>query len=260
MFWNNKACAAGMVLIALIYPAEAGVVTGNATEWTQILNNAQLVTLSGQSVEQIQNQVVQIGQLGEQIQNQLRIYENMLQNSMVLPDQVWGAAEADLKALQRLVQQGQGIAFSMGNLDDVLSQRFQSYSDFSRDLPAGEAFSDLYSAWSTTNRDTIAATLNAAGLTSEHFTSEEQTMARLRAMSDTAAGQMQALQVGHSIASQHVAQTQKLRGLVSQQVTLMATWYQSEQAARDLAQARREQFFNATLPPLHGGQIMEPRW
>jgi Ti type entry exclusion protein TrbK len=31
---------------------------------------------------------------------------------------------------------------------------------------------------------------------------------------------------------------QKLRGLVSQQMTMMATWYQSEQADKDLAQAR----------------------
>lgn len=35
---------------------------------------------------------------------------------------------------------------------------------------------------------------------------------------------------------------QKLQGLVSQQMTMMATWYQSEQAEKDLSQARREDF------------------
>ena len=63
-------------------PAHAGAVTGNATEWTQLLNNAELVGLTGQSAEQIQNQITQITQLSEQIQNQLRIYENMLQNTL----------------------------------------------------------------------------------------------------------------------------------------------------------------------------------
>ena len=85
-------------------------------------------------------------------------------------------------------------------------------------------------------------------------------MRQLRAMSETADGQMKALQVGHEIAAQQVAQTQKLRGLVAQQMTMMGTWYQSEQAKQDLAQARREKFFNATAPSTSGGQAMEPRW
>ncbi|CAN7616038.1 P-type conjugative transfer protein TrbJ [Devosia sp. LjRoot3] len=241
-------------------PAQAGVLTGNATEWTQILNNAELINLTGQSAEQIQNQVTQIGQLAEQIQNQIRIYENMLQNTLQLPDHAWGQVEADLSRLQQLVAQGNGIAFSMGNIDDVLKQRFQSFAEFETGLADGESFSDSYQSWSDTNRDTIAATLRAAGLTADQFASEEATMAQLRTMSESAVGQMQALQVGHDIAAQQVAQAQKLRGLVSQQVTMMGTWYQSEQAAKDLAQTRREEFFSYTPPASTGGQQMEPRW
>jgi P-type conjugative transfer protein TrbJ len=59
-------------------------------------------------------------------------------------------------------------------------------------------------------------------LTAEQFdTEEESTMSELRSMSQTADGQMKALQVGHQIAAQQVAQMQKLRGLVSQQMTMM---------------------------------------
>ena len=32
------------------------------------------------------------------------------------------------------------------------------------------------------------------------------------------------------------------------------------QAAKDLAQNRREEFFNSTTPSTSGGQTMEPRW
>ncbi len=86
-------------------------------------------------------------------------------------------------------------------------------------------------------------------------------MSSLRSMSETADGQMKALQVGHEIAAQQVAQMQKLRGLVSQQMTMMGTWFQSEQAQKDLAQsARREQFFSGTERDIRGGQTMEPRW
>lgn len=241
-------------------PSHAFFFTGQATEWTQLMNNAELVGLAGQSAEQIQHQVTQIGQLAEQIQNQLRIYENMLQNTQRLPHNVWGQVEADLARLEQVVIQGDGIAFSMGHIDDVLKQRFASFAEFETGLAGGESFSQSYRSWSDTNRETIAATLKAAGLTSAQFGSEEGTMSQLRTMSEGAVGQMQALQVGHDIAAQQVAQIQKLRGLMSQQVTMMATWYQSEQAARDLAQTRREAFFNYTPPASTGGQIMEPRW
>lgn len=258
----RAASAAIMFIFTTITPGtgHAGGVTGQATEWTQLLNNAELIALVGKSAEQVNNQVKQITQLAEQIQNQLNIYNNLLQNTARLPAHVWGQVEGDLKKLQVVVGQGQGIAFSMGNVDDVLKQRFQSFSDFKTGLAEGQTFSGNYQSWSATNRDTIAGTLRAAGLTADQFTSEESTMNSLRSMSETADGQIKALQVGHQIAAQQVAQFQKLRGLVSQQMTMMGTWFQSRQADKDLAQARRENFFSSTLPSVRGGQMMEPRW
>ncbi|MBY3468989.1 P-type conjugative transfer protein TrbJ [Rhizobium laguerreae] len=239
---------------------QAGTATGAATEWTQLANNAQLVDLMKSSGIQVDNQLTQISQIAEQIQNQLKIYENMLQNTAQLPDHIWGQVESDLNQLRSIVDQGQGIAFSMGNADDVLQQRFQSYADLKTNLPSNATFSSTYQSWSDTNRDTITSSLKAASLTADQFDSEEDTMSSLRSMSETADGQMKALQVGHEIAAQQVAQMQKLRGLVSQQMTMMGTWLQTEQTDKDLAQARREKFFNAEVKSVPEGQKMEPRW
>lgn len=86
-------------------------------------------------------------------------------------------------------------------------------------------------------------------------------MEQLRSMSGTAVGQMQALQVGHQIATQQVAQMQKLRGLVSQQMTMMGTWYQSEQTLRDNAQAENELFFGADSGVSVGNETpFSPEW
>lgn len=249
-----------LALVIPAVPAQAGGATGQATEWTQLANNTELVSLVGKSAEQVNNQITQISQLAEQIQNQLNIYSNMLQNTARLPNHIWGQVESDLNRLQSIVSEGQGVAFSMGNIDDVLKQRFQSFSDFKSNLPQGATFSSTYQNWSTTNRDTIAGTLKAANLTAQQFSSEESTMSSLRSMSESADGQMKALQVGHEIAAQEVAQMQKLRGLVSQQMTMLGTWYQSEQAQKDLAQVRREEFFKSTRPSTSGGQEMKPRW
>lgn len=252
--------AAALLLASTVSPVQAGSVTGQATEWTQLANNTELISLVGKSAEQVNNQITQISQLAEQIQNQLNIYSNMLQNTAQLPDHIWGQVEGDLNKLKSVVSQGQGVAFSMGNIDDVLKQRFRSFADFKSNLPDGASFSSTYQNWSNTNRDTIAGTLKAANLTAEQFSSEESTMSSLRSMSESADGQMKALQVGHEIAAQEVAQMQKLRGLISQQMTMMGTWYQSEQAAKDLAQARRAEFFKSRPPSMSGGQEMKPRW
>ena len=117
----NKPHAIGRIFAAALTlslsctegPAGGGL-TGGATEWTQILNNGELVHLVGQSSQQINNQITQISQLAEQIQNQLRIYQNMLQNTAQLPTHVWGDVQGDLNQLRSIVNQGQGIAFSMG--------------------------------------------------------------------------------------------------------------------------------------------------
>ncbi|MQW85285.1 P-type conjugative transfer protein TrbJ [Sinorhizobium saheli] len=259
-FMTAATLTATVIVVSQPVSVQAGGVTGQATEWTQLANNAELISLVGKSAEQVNNQITQINQLAQQIQNQLNIYQNMLQNTAQLPSHVWGQVESDLQQLQSIVAEGQGIAFSMGNIDDVMSQRFQSYGNFRTTLPDNATFSSSYQTWSNTNRDTIAGTLKAANLTAEQFSSEEATMSSIRSMSETADGQMKALQVGHEIAAQQVAQMQKLRGLVSQQMTMMGTWYRSEQAQRDLAQARREQFFSATERDIRGGQVIEPRW
>ncbi|KQV41255.1 P-type conjugative transfer protein TrbJ [Rhizobium sp. Root1204] len=257
--WLTSLAAAALT-IGAVGAVQAGTATGAATEWTQLANNAQLVDLMKSSGIQVDNQLTQISQLAEQIQNQLMIYENMLQNTAQLPDHVWGQVESDLNQLRSIVDQGQGIAFSMGNADDVLQQRFQSYADLKTNLPDNATFSSTYQSWSNTNRDTIASSLKAASLTADQFDSEEDTMSSLRSMSETADGQVKALQVGHEIAAQQVAQMQKLRGLASQQMTMMGTWLQTEQTDKDLAQARREKFFNAEVKSVPDGQKMEPRW
>lgn len=255
-----RTLSVAIAVLTLSASAHAGAATGAATEWTQLANNTELVDILKSSGVQVDNQLTQITQLAQQIENQLNIYQNMLQNTAQLPAHVWGEVEGDLSQLRGIVAKGQGIAFSMGNADDVLQQRFKSYPDLKTSLPDDASFSTSYQSWSDTNRGTIAGALSAASLTSDQFDSEEGTMASLRSMSETADGQMKALQVGHEIAAQEVAQMQKLRGLVSQQMTMMGTWLQSQQTDADLAQARRQTFFNATAPSTSGGQKMDVQW
>jgi len=137
-----------MASATIASPVRAGTATGAATEWTQLANNAELIKLLESSGTQVHNQLTQINQLAQQIETQLNIYQNMLQNTATLPQHIWGQVEADLNQLRDIIETGQSIAFSMGNADDVLQQRFQSYSTLRTNLPANATFSSTYQTWS----------------------------------------------------------------------------------------------------------------
>lgn len=162
--------------------------------------------------------------------------------------------------LKEIAGQGDGIAFTMANAHQILAQRFPSYQQLKQERLQGESFAETYKTWSSTNRETIAASLKVAGLSTDQFDGEDQTMRSLKRLSETSDWQMKALQVGHGIAVEQVQQLQKLRALFFQQMALSATWLQSEQSLRDLAQARRDCFLWATNRPIAPAQKMEPRW
>lgn len=148
----------------------------------------------------------------------------------------------------------------MGNVDDVLKARFQKLADMKSNLPDGASFSTTYRNWSDTNRDTIAGIASkAANLTAEQFSSEENTMSSLRSMSETADGQMKALQVGHEIAAQQVAQCRNCAVSSPADDNDGDLGDQSEQAQGSGASAART-VLQRTERDIRGGQTMEPRW
>ncbi len=140
-----------------------------------------------------------------------------------------GQVESDLNQLRNIVSAGTGHRL----LDGQYRRRAEAALPELQRLqnqPAEQcaSFSSSYqSVVHDQPRHDRAARCAAAGLTADQFSSEDRRWSQLRSQSESADGQMKALQVGHQIAAQEVAQMQKLRGLVSQQMTMMATWYQS---------------------------------
>ena len=87
-----KALLASAAILASVHVAEAQF----ATEFTQLLNNAQLVQHGAEQLKQSAQFAQQITNQVQQIQNQLQMYQNMLQNTASLPTRIWGQAQADI--------------------------------------------------------------------------------------------------------------------------------------------------------------------
>jgi type IV secretion system protein TrbJ len=213
-----------LVFLGIPAPADAGVVAGMATEWTQILNHVQLI----------------MGYIrqGLQLENELKQYEEQLKQGMVSPQQLFGPIQQDLSQLAQVVQGGQALSYSMGNLDAQFRNTFPGYS-----FRSSGYFTD-YKKWSQTSLDTTMNSLRAGGLQGQQLNNAQTVLAQLRTMSTGAGGQMQAVEVGNQIAEQQVEQLMSLR-------QLMLTDLQSKQAYQ-AEQIQKEQADQAALEQLFG--------
>ena len=219
------------VVVSLLFfgvpaPMNAGVVGGVATEWTQLLNHVQLI-------------MTYIRQ-GIQLQTQIQQFAEQLKQGRVLRQQIFGSVQQDLAQLAQIVQGGQALAYSMGNLDAQFRNTFPGYGSRTSGY-----FND-YKKWSQTSLDTTLSTLRAVGLQGQQLKNAQAVLAQLRTMSTGAGGQMEAVEVGNQIAEQQVEQLMALR-------QLMLADLQSKQAYQ-AEQIQKEQADKGALDQVFGTQ------
>ncbi|MCU1329721.1 MAG: Conjugative transfer protein TrbJ [Bryobacterales bacterium] len=214
-----------LLATVLVIPAYAQFLgVGNATEWTQIANNLQLV---GMSAKQIQ-----------QLNTAIQTYQEALRAGRVLSNMQWRSAQQDLLNVAQITALGQGLSYSMADID---RQFRQSYPGFT---PSAGPFFQQYQKWSQTALDTIQGSLRGSGLSYQTLKNEQQYTAYLQAQSSTSAGQMQAIQVGHQISIQNVNAMNHLRQLMLTDMQSKQA-FQAYQLQKDMSQQQFEQKFFA---------------
>lgn len=164
-----------------------------------------------------------------QIAEQIRQYENMLQNTASLPSSVWNDARGTLDQLSSVVQSGQAIAYSMKNMDSTFRTRFPGYKVLGADPQKS------YEEWSTTSLDSIRGAMNAANLQSNDIRDEGDAIARLKQQADGSQGQKAALDAANQIAIMQIQQQQKLRQLTMAQMQAQGG-YMAAQAQKEATQ------------------------
>jgi P-type conjugative transfer protein TrbJ len=203
--------------------AQFGFGIFGATEVTQLLNHAELVT--------------QYIQEGQHLAEALKQTADMLRNSHLLPAQVFGPIVADINALAAIVQGGQALAYSSATLDSVFQSRFPGYA-----YRPGAHYAD-YQNWSQTSLDTTRSTLRAVGLQSQQLQNEQSVLNAVRSMAESSGGRMEALQVANQIAEQQVQQLMKLRSLMLADIQSKSA-YQAQQVQQQTStEAAVQQFF-----------------
>ncbi len=215
--------------------------TGGSTEVTQILNNAQLV-------EQSSEMYTQTMKLKSQLEKQSAMVDDMRRQGKTISNQEWGRTSQDLQELSEVVRQGEAMAYSSSNADASYRQKFQGYDFYSKEKgKSTSTFSDRYSDWSNTNRDSISGAMRAANLQAHQFQTEEMTMKSIERLSHNAQGRMEAIQAGNLIAAQQVGQMQKLRSLIMAQMQMHASFMSTQSSEKDQGKAKSEQFLGEDI-------------
>ncbi len=229
--WLAKSATA-IVLVALMaaetvnpVPAYAGVPGLFATEFTQLLN---YVELAGQLEQQVL-----------MVENQLNQLLDMAKHGITITDQLFGTVASDITNLNKIVQTGQSLSYTMSNLDSSFQLRFPGYSPSTN-------YGQSYQTWSQTSLDSTLGALNAAGLQNSQFNSDAALLQTLQGQSQSAVGRMQAIEVGNQIAENQAEQLMKLRQLMMADMQSKASYQGALVQAEATRQANSDLFFGQT--------------
>lgn len=205
--------------------AHAGGVGLFATEYTQLLNYAELVGQLEKQTMMVENQLTQIA--------------NAARNGLTINDQLFGTIASDITNLSKIVNTGQSLSYTLSNMDGTFRLRFPGYTTTTN-------YGEQYSQWGQTSLDSTLGALQAAGLQNSQFESDEALLKTLQSQSTSAVGRMQALEVGNQIAENQAEQLMKLRQLMMADMQSKAA-FQSAQTQKDLTtQADTDSFFGET--------------
>ena len=229
--WLAKSATA-IVLVALMAaetvnpaPAYAGVPGVFATEYTQILNYAELAG-------QLEKQVMMV-------ENQLNQLADMAKHGVTITDQLFGTVASDITTLRQIVNTGQALSYTLSNMDGTFRLRFPGYSPSTN-------YGQSYQTWSQTSLDSTLGALKAAGVQNSQFDSDSALLQSLKSQSQSAVGRMQAIEVGNQIAENQAEQLMKLRQLMMADMQSKSAYQSAMVQADATKQANSDQFFGQT--------------
>jgi P-type conjugative transfer protein TrbJ len=206
-----------IVSLALPLPAYAGAVTGEATEWTQIANNIELVALVAKETEGVAINAEQLVTQVETLKTQFLAYQNMIRNTLNLPETIWRDVEGSLKELHGVMSEAKSLAFDGAKLDTILkSELILDPLYKASGLSKGE-FEGRYDQWGKLSNSALTAALSAARMTIKDVETEAETISKIQEQGKTVKGQVEAIQVGNELAGSVAHQLTKLRSITATQ-------------------------------------------
>jgi P-type conjugative transfer protein TrbJ len=205
--------AAGVSLIILSgttapRPAEAQLST-------YCVNCSTMLTQLLQYAKEAQSMATQL----QQYQTELQQYANMVTNTVAIPQQVWSTAQSDILRVQAL---SSAASLLSGNSGSLIT-RLQSASGY---LGQAGSLTDMpgqITGYQQTIGNNLSTMGKALGLQQGMEANNAALLSSLQTHSQSAVGQMQALQAGNELAHQQATQLLQIQATLTSTAQMQAT-------------------------------------
>jgi|SRR5687768_611544 len=196
-------------------------------------------------------EVARAADAARQIQIEINQYTQMLRDGLALADPVFRPLGDTLRALNDVYMRGQSLMFQAQHVDSMFGSMYPSYYSWLGTMGQGRSMSatmqDRYRVWSEKGYENTRKAMVAAGMQVDGMNDEHIMLERLVAQSNSAGGQMQAIQAANQIAANQAEQLQNLRMLIAQQNNLQANYMALQIEQRTFDDAFRTQYRSAPV-------------
>ena len=199
---------AGLANIVIPRPAQAqwAVTCVNcSTTWTQLLQYA----------KEAQSLATQL----QQYQTQLQQYANMITNTVALPQEVWGTVQSDIMRVQSL---SSAASLLSGNAGSIIT-RLQSASAYANQAASLGDIAGQFTTWQQTIGNNLTTLGRTLGVQQSQQQNEATILQALQQHSQSAQGQMQAIQAGNELAGANAAQLAQIQATLISTAQMQAT-------------------------------------
>jgi P-type conjugative transfer protein TrbJ len=227
-------------LLAVATAALMSALPAAHAQWVVIdpTNLAQNLMTAANTLEQINNQV-------KQLQNQAQSLTNQAKNLTGLDFSALNELRAALSATNQLIQQAQGLAFNVQQMETQFQQLYPE--SFSATVSSGQMVLDARKRW-TNSLDALRTATKVQSQAVQNFASDESTLTDLVSRSQSAVGALQATQATNQLLALQARQSIQAQQLQITQDRTAALEQARQVAVQERAREVRRRFMGAGTP------------
>jgi len=227
-------------LLAVAAAALMSALPAAHAQWVVIdpTNLAQNLMTAANTLEQINNQI-------KQLQNQAQSLTNQAKNLTSLDFSALNELRAALSATNQLIQQAQGLAFNVQQMETQFQQLYPE--SFSATVSSGQMVLDARKRW-TNSLDALRTATKVQSQAVQNFASDESTLTDLVNRSQSAVGALQATQATNQLLALQARQSIQAQQLQITQDRAAALEQARQVAVQERAREVRRRFMGDGTP------------
>jgi P-type conjugative transfer protein TrbJ len=186
---------------------------------TDVAGNTQWIQQTITQIKSLAQQAQQYGTQLAQYQTELNQYSNMVTNTVALPTEIWSTVQSDIMRVQALSNASSLLSGSSGSL----ITRLQNASAYANQAGSLANIGGQISGYQQTIGNNLSTMGKTLGLQQGQEASNAALLASLQQHSQSAQGQMQAIQAGNELAHAQATQLLQIQATLSATAQMQAT-------------------------------------